>query len=161
MALRDWDGDGKKTSADDFIEYQIYRDMNGQPTADGWAAFGWLVKFMVTSIVSLLILGALVSLFSIGSHRGEDSEAQYTYNSNYTHNGYSSRGYTTTTTARTTSPAARTTRKAIEREEDWDEDGYKGNYEVDEYNDPEDFYEDHYDDFDDEEDAEEYWGRFH
>ena len=34
MAFNDWDGDGKNTFADDFIEYQIYKETMGEDDDD-------------------------------------------------------------------------------------------------------------------------------
>lgn len=39
MSLYDWDGDGKKTFADDFIEYQIYKDVMGEKEEKGNFSF--------------------------------------------------------------------------------------------------------------------------
>ncbi len=74
---------------------------------------------------------------------------------NRSHNNYYTPTYTTVTTPRpvTTTSYRVTTRKVTKTTTTRKTD----EYDVQDYDDPEDFYEDHYDDFFDYEDAEDYW----
>lgn len=67
MAMYDWNGNGKKDSADSFIEYQIYKDCtNHRSSGSGVSSDWWVMPLLaiiagVCPIVGVIIfLGALI-----------------------------------------------------------------------------------------------------
>lgn len=54
MAMRDWNNDGKKDMVDNYIEYQIYKDVTGQndepsytpSRRDGISTFGAIISVL-------------------------------------------------------------------------------------------------------------------
>lgn len=64
MALRDWNNDGQKDFMDDFIEYNIYKEMeenfdkqckdyNSKPKSSGSSAKFWVIFFIIYFICKL------------------------------------------------------------------------------------------------------------
>lgn len=63
MAMHDWNQNGKKDMGDDYIEYQIYKDVTGQKnepihtqrSGNGMSTFGAII-----SVIAGLVLQAVV-----------------------------------------------------------------------------------------------------
>ena len=175
MALRDWNDDGNNDLMDDFLEYQIYKDVVGDTRLTGTApagrsSGGSLFKKMAIAVILLMIV---VSVYNAlrpkcaypdcdnspeegSSYCALHDSSRRRYVSSYTPR-YTTR--TTTAPAVTTSPATtarksdyKSTTKAYDY--DYDDD-------VDRYDNAEDYYDDHYDDFWDEDEAEDYWDQYH
>ncbi|MGN0401504.1 MAG: hypothetical protein ACI4HQ_04485 [Acetatifactor sp.] len=66
MALHDWNHNGKKDWQDNYIEYQIYKDVTGQKNNSSYIPSNGISTFgAILSTVGGLFLGALiVALFS-------------------------------------------------------------------------------------------------
>ena len=66
MAMYDWNGDGKKNNADNFIEYQAYKDCTNKNYSSGVSSDWWVMPVLaiitgVCPIVGVIIfLGALL-----------------------------------------------------------------------------------------------------
>lgn len=58
MALRDWNGDGNRNMADDFIEYQIYKDCNDNSNGGGSGNGGCFI--LIITVISGLFGQAFV-----------------------------------------------------------------------------------------------------
>lgn len=59
MALYDWNKNGKKDMADDFIEYQIYKDCmktsKGNSSSSSSGSGAWLIGFIILMFVLALL----------------------------------------------------------------------------------------------------------
>lgn len=66
MALYDWNHDGKKDLPDNYIEYPIYKDANGQKKNSSYTPSNGISTFgAILSTVGGLFLGAgIVALFA-------------------------------------------------------------------------------------------------
>lgn len=59
MALYDWNKNGKKDAADDFIEYQIYKDCmkpdTGNNSSGNSGSGSWLIGFIIVMFILALL----------------------------------------------------------------------------------------------------------
>lgn len=73
MAMHDWNGDGKNDFSDDFMEYQIYKDVMGddddykptynKPSNNDLESKGCLILFLI--VLGIIVVVALVSTLGI------------------------------------------------------------------------------------------------
>ena len=67
MAVHDWNGDGKKDFCDDFIEYQIYKDVTGDNDhASGSGGNGTCLVTILSAIVGFILPAILFTSLGIG-----------------------------------------------------------------------------------------------
>lgn len=59
MAMYDWNGDGKK-NADNFIEYQVYKDCTNKNYSSGVSSDWWVMPVLAIIVSVILFLGALL-----------------------------------------------------------------------------------------------------
>ena len=63
MALYDWNRDGKKDCADNFIEYQIYKDCTSNSSSNSGASSNWWIMVVLVIIMGLCPpLGVIIVL---------------------------------------------------------------------------------------------------
>lgn len=71
MALYDWNGDGKRDSADNYIEYQIYKSSTGKNSNNGYTSGGNGISTIGAIIATIGgFFGACAILALLGS--GDD-----------------------------------------------------------------------------------------
>ncbi len=165
MALTDWNGDGRNDLTDDYIEYQIYKDVTSSGGHSSGpvrrSSFG-LLKF----VLAIIILIVIVEVYDASRPKCAcpDCDNSPEEGSHYCllhdpdrYKGLGSKTpvitTTTTTSPETTTSYRTTTRRKTAKTTTRETDEYNAH----DYYFPEDFYEDHYDDFFDYEDAEDYW----
>ena len=179
MALFDWNDDGNNDLLDDWIEYQIYKDVTGETyiSTTGSHTYGSLASGRQSraniSGLRKLLIGIILLIVIVSVYNACRPKCAYPDCDNSPEDGsiycllhdpdrYKGLGSNTRVTAasdhstpETTAtqayktPYRSSTTTVTTRETD--------EYDARDYIDPEDFYEDHYDDFYDYDEAEEYW----
>lgn len=156
--------DSSKDMLDDYMGYKLSSEGNvtTSPAKHSSISFKGIIIAVIIIIGIVMLYNALRTKCS---HEGCDNTPEkgssyclihnpkyYNYQRSYTP------AYTTVTTPRpvTTTTYRVTTRKVTKTTTTRKTD----EYDVQDYDDPEDFYEDHYDDFFDYEDAEDYWEEY-
>lgn len=183
MALYDWNRDGKKDAADDFIEFNIMKSMSKESSGNNYS-YGhsggtsnfWTVVMLLGVIVIMgVILDACQTKCAYPGCTNEPAEgSDYCY-LHRTWTGYHSGSSYKTNNSTYTSEDYSTNDSTDNYSSDSTVDNYKtdysnsGNYnssyneddddpyDAKSYSDAEDFYDDNYEDFDGFEDAEDYY----
>ena len=64
MAIRDWNGDGKRDMADNFIEYQIYKDCTSNKSSCSSVSSDWWVMPVLAIISGVCpLVGVIILLW--------------------------------------------------------------------------------------------------
>ena len=74
MAMRDWNNDGKKDMVDNYIEYQIYKDVTGQndepsytpSRRDGISTFGAIISVLAGLFLQAVLYNGIGEISSLG-----------------------------------------------------------------------------------------------
>lgn len=62
MAMYDWNGDGKKNSVDNFIEYQVYKDCTNKKSSSGVSSDWWVMPVLAIIAGVCPIVGVIIFL---------------------------------------------------------------------------------------------------
>ena len=63
MAMYDWNGDGKKDGADNFIEYQVYKDCTNNKNYSSGSSSDWWIMTLLAIIVGVCpAIGVIIFL---------------------------------------------------------------------------------------------------
>ncbi|MBQ1536987.1 MAG: hypothetical protein IIZ73_01550 [Ruminococcus sp.] len=183
MALFDWNDDGNNDLLDDWIEYQIYKDVTGETdiSTQGSHTYGSLasgrqsragISGLRKLLIGIILLIVIVSVYNACrpkcaypdcDNSPEDGSIYCLLHDPDRYKGLVSNTRVTAASDHSTPETTATTayktpyRSSTAAETEAETEAETDEYYARDYIDPEDFYEDHYDDFYDYDEAEEYW----